>query len=306
MSFRILFMGTPDFAVPILQSVHNSKHKILEVYTKKPQKKNRGKKLHNSPIHNCANELKIKVRHPETFKENYELEHIKKLNPDIVLVVAYGKILPKDLLNFDKIFFLNIHASLLPKWRGAAPIQRAIMNMDEETGVSIMKIEPKLDSGPVILKSKIKIYKDDNYEKLSNKMSKVGTKLILNTLELIEKNKTNFIKQNDKEATYANKIEKSETKINWNDKANKIIAKINALYPNPGSWFELTGSRIKVIKAVEVNKKGKPGLVLDNNFTIGCSNNSVQILEIQKAGKKKMSAKEFLRGNQIRIGQNLN
>ena len=306
MSFRILFMGTPEFAVPILQSVYNSKHEILEVYTKPPQRKNRGKKPHNSPIHNCANDLKIKVRCPETLKENNELEYIKNLKPDIVLVVAYGKILPKDLLNYKKIHFLNVHASLLPKWRGAAPIQRAIMNMDEETGISIMKIEEKLDTGPVILKSKIKIDKNDNYIELSKKMSNVGARLILDTFELIEKKKENYTKQNEIEATYANKIEKSESKINWSENANKIIAKINALYPNPGSWFVLNGSRIKVTKAIEVKKKGKPGLVLGDNLTIGCLNNSIQILEIQKAGKIKMSTKEFLRGNEIKIGQNLN
>ena len=152
MSFRILFMGTPEFAVPILKSIHNSNNHILEVFTQPPKKKDRGQKVQVSPIHELANNLKIKVRHPLSLDSENEKDHIKKLKPDIVIVVAYGKILPKSLLNLDKIIFINLHASLLPKWRGAAPIQRAIMNMEKETGVSIMKIIEKLDAGPVMLK----------------------------------------------------------------------------------------------------------------------------------------------------------
>ena len=157
MALKIIFMGTPNFAVPILKSINESKHKILEVYTQPPTKKNRGLKIQNSAVHDLCNELNIPVRHPISFKDNDEIEYIKKLNPDIVIVVAYGQILPEALLKIGKILFINIHASLLPKWRGAAPIQRAIMNMDHESGISIMKIVPKLDSGPVLLKSKIKI-----------------------------------------------------------------------------------------------------------------------------------------------------
>ena len=208
MSFKIIFMGTPEFSVPILKSIYESKHKILKVYTQPPKKKNRGQKIQNSPIHEYAKKLKISVRNPFSLNQKEEIEYIKNLKPDIVVVVAYGKILPSDLLNLEKILFINVHASLLPRWRGAAPMQRAIMNMDSETGISIMKIEPKLDSGPVMLQSKFKIHPNLNYKELSEEMSKIGAKLILDELELIKENKAKFTSQNESEITYAKKFDK--------------------------------------------------------------------------------------------------
>ena len=305
MVLNIIFMGTPDFAVPILKSINNLNHNILEVYTQPPNKKNRGQKIQNSPIHDYSNKLNLPVRCPIVFNED-EINHIKKLNPDLVIVVAYGKILPVKLLNLDKVLFINVHASLLPRWRGAAPIQRAIMNLDKETGVSIMKIVTELDAGPVLLQSKIKITKEINYKELSVQMSELGAKLILDTLKLIEDKKTNFTEQNESKATYAKKIEKSETKISWNDDAEKIVAKINAFSPNPGCWFELNGSRVKIIKAKKIISEGIPGTILDSNLTIACSKNAIQIMEIKKEGKQKMTVEEFLRGNKIKTGQSLN
>ena len=298
-------MGTPDFAVPILKSIYKSKNKILEVYTQPPKKKNRGQKILSSPIHKCADELKLKTRFPNSLETDEELDHFKSLNPDLVLVVAYGKILPKKLLNLDKILFINLHASLLPKWRGAAPIQRAIMNMDKETGISVMKIVEKLDAGPVMLKSKIKLTKNSNYIDISKQMADVGSSLVIEALELINENKANFVDQDEEEATYAKKIDKSEAKIDWNEKASKIIAKINSLNPSPGCWFNFSGSRIKIIKAKEIKITGKPGMVLDDELTIGCSENAIQILEIQKEGKNKVSSKEFLKGNKLEKGLSL-
>ena len=305
MALNIIFMGTPDFAVPILKSINKLNHNILEVYTQPPSKKHRGQKIKNSPIHDFSNMLNLPVKFPISFEEE-EINHIKKLNPDLVIVVAYGKILPVKLLNLDKVLFINVHASLLPRWRGAAPIQRAIMNMDQETGVSIMKIVTELDAGPVLLQSKIKITKEINYKELSSQMSELGAKLILDTLKLIEDKKANFIEQNESEATYAKKIEKSETKISWNDDAEKILAKINAFSPNPGCWFELNGSRVKIIKAKKIISKGIPGTILGDNFTIACSKNALQIMEVKKEGKQKMTAEKFLRGNKIKTGQSLN
>ena len=306
MAFKILFMGTPDFAVPSLKSIYQAGHKILEVYTQPPKRKNRGQKIQNSPIHEEAKKLNLKIRHPISLKEEKEIEHFVNLRPDIVVVVAYGKILPENLLNLGKVPFINIHASLLPKWRGAAPIQRSIMNMDEETGISIMKIISKLDAGPVLTQSRIKMKREFTYEKVSKKLSELGAKLIIDTLKLIENNNFKLIEQNETEATYAKKIEKSEARINWNNNANKIIAKINALHPNPGSWFEYLGNRIKIIKAKEINKSGKPGLIIDDKFTIACSKNAIQILELKKEGKQKMSTSDFLRGNDIKIGHKIN
>ena len=305
MSFKILFMGTPNFAVPVLKSLYQSNHKILEVYTQPPKKKNRGQKVSFSPVHDYSNKINIPIRHPSELDKQEEIEHIKKLKPDIVIVVAYGKIIPSKFLNLANTIFINIHASMLPKWRGAAPIQRAIMNCDTETGISIMKIVPKLDAGPILMKSKIKITKENNYEELSNKMSDLGAKLILESLDLIKNNKAKFVSQNDKDATYAKKIEKSESKINWKLKARVIVAKINALYPNPGSWFELKGSRIKIIRALEVEASGLPGEIINNRFTIGCAQNAIQILELQKEGKKIILASDFLRANKLEVGFNI-
>jgi methionyl-tRNA formyltransferase len=299
-------MGTPSFAVPILKSIHESRHKVLEVYTQSPKKKNRGQKINLSPIHEYANEINIPVRHPVIIDTQEELKHIKEIKPDIAVVVAYGKILPSNILNLVHTKFINIHASLLPKWRGAAPIQRAIMNMDDETGISIMKIVPKLDSGPILIKSKLKISKTINTQELSDKMSNLASRLILKALDAIEKNEAKFTEQEEIKATYAKKINKAEAKINWNDKAKKIIAKINAFHPNPGCWFNLLGSRVKILRAEEVKIKGKPGVILNNKFTIACSENAVRILELKKEGKKKMKAFEFLKGNKLTVGSNIN
>ena len=305
MALKIIFMGTPEFAVPTLKAIHKSGHKILEVYTQPAKKKDRGQKIKNSPIHDCAEYYNLKVRCPVSLEANDELDHFIKLKPDLVIVVAYGKILPNKLLDLAKIPFINVHASILPKWRGAAPIQRSIMNMDNETGVSIMKIIPKLDAGPILMQSKIKINRDTTFTDLSTEMSELGAKLIIDTLKLIENKNASFIDQNELDASYARKIEKSEAKINWNVEANKIVAKINALNPNPGCWFELQGGRVKIIKAKEIQNNGEPGKIINNRLTIGCLKNSVQILELKKEGKQKMTAEEFLRGHHIKIGQKL-
>ena len=306
MAMKIIFMGTPYFAVPILQAIHESEHKILEVYTQPATKSGRGQKLNHSDIFNYAEKLNLKVRSPDTLETKEEINHIKKLKPDLVIVVAYGKILPPKILNIDKLQFINVHASLLPKWRGAAPIQRAIMNMDSESGVSIMRIIQKLDAGPVLLQERIKINQEMSYEELSKKMSEIGAKLILNSIKLIENKKANFIDQKESEATYAKKIQKKESKIDWNESAKKNIAKINALYPNPGCWFDLSNTRIKIIKAIEIEKTGEAGTILDNKMTIACSKHAIQILELKKEGKKQMLIDEYLKGNEIKIGQKLN
>ena len=305
MSLKIIFMGTPEFAIPTLRLIKKSNHKILKVYTQSPKKKNRGLKINLSPVHKLSNEINLEVRHPANLNTKEEIDYISKLNPDVVVVVAYGKIIPTKMLNLKNIKFLNIHASLLPKWRGAAPIQRAIMNLDKVTGISIMKIEPKLDSGPVIMSEKIGISNQTNFVSLSKQMSDLGSKMILKCLDLIEKKKEHYITQDETKATYAKKISKKESKIDWSDKAKAIVAKVNALNPNPGSWFEMNGYRIKTIKAIEIEKKGDPGIIIDNSFIIGCSENAVQILELQKEGKKSMSAEEFLRGNALKIGSKL-
>ena len=305
MALDIIFMGTPEFAVPILESIYRSEHNILAVYTQPPKKRDRGQHIAYSPINKLANKLQLKVRSPDNFNSEKEYEFIKKLSPKVIVVVAYGKIIPKKFLEVDGLDYINIHASLLPKLRGAAPIQRAIMNLDKETGVSIMKIVSKLDAGPVMMKSKLKIDETMSYFDLSKKMSNLSSKMILDSLKLIEEKKAVFVEQSDINATYAKKIEKKEAKINWCEEAKIILAKINALNPNPGAWFDLNGKRIKVIKAKVTQASGKPGEILDNNFTVACLKNAVQIIELKKEGKKNMSATEFLKGYNLEKGSNI-
>ena len=305
MALKIIFMGTPEFAVPILKSLYDSKHKILEVYTQPPKKRDRGQKLNLTSIHTFSKKNNIKVRYPEKIDTKEEYERLKKLKPDVVVVVAYGKIIPQQFLDIKNIRFLNIHASLLPKWRGAAPIQRAIMNLDSETGISIMQIVSKLDSGPIMMKSKIKISKNTKFNELSEQLSNLGSSMIIDSLNLIESKAVKFIEQNDKDATYAKKIDKMETKIDWKDEAKFIIGKINAFSPSPGCWFKYQGVRVKIIDAKEVNASGTSGQIINKNFTIACSKNAIQILKLQKEGKKIMSVIDFLKGNEIEIGSKL-
>ena len=304
MSLKIIFMGTPEFAVPILDSIKNSKHKILTVYTNPPKKSNRGQKINLSPIHIYANEAKIKVRNPKILNAD-EVRYIESLKADLAVVVAYGKILPTEILKLDNLLFLNIHASLLPRWRGAAPIQRAIMNMDKETGISIMKITHKLDAGPVMLKEKMIIEKNDNFSSLSKKLSILASKLIISSLNIVEKKTVNFIDQDETMVTYAKKINKEELKINWKDSARALIAKINGLSTSPGVWFKHNNVRIKIIKALENEKSGSNGEILDENLTVACGKNSIKILTVQKEGKNIMDTKEFLKGYKILKGEKL-
>ncbi len=304
MSLKIIFMGTPEFAVPILDSIKNSKHKILTVYTNPPKKSNRGQKINLSPIHIYANEAKIKVRNPKILNTD-EVRYIESLKADLAVVVAYGKILPTEILKLDNLLFLNIHASLLPRWRGAAPIQRAIMNMDKETGISIMKITHKLDAGPVMLKEKMIIEKNDNFSSLSKKLSILASKLILSSLNIVEKKTVNFIDQDETMVTYAKKINKEELKINWKDSARALVAKINGLSTSPGVWFKHNNVRIKIIKALENEKSGSNGEILDENLTVACGKNSIKILTVQKEGKNIMDTKEFLKGYKILKGEKL-
>ncbi len=307
MSLKIVFMGTPSFSIPILKAINSSNHKILEVYSQPPNKKNRGLKVQNSAVHDFAEKLNIPVRCPVTLDEESEINYLKKLKPDLVVVVAYGKILPEKLLDIENLIFLNVHASLLPRWRGAAPIQRAILNGDKETGISIMKIVAKLDAGPVLIQSKLSINKSANYEEISKKMSDLGAKLIIDAIELIKNNKANFTPQDESQVIYAKKIEKIESKINWSESAEEILAKVRALNPNPGTWFKLNGIRIKITKAKKIDQSGKEGTIIDNNkMIIACKKNSIEVLELKKEGKKLMSAHEFLKGNKLKIGQILN
>ena len=231
-----------------------------------------------------------------------ELRVFKDLSPDVVIVVAYGQIIPKKFLEIPKFGFINIHASLLPKWRGAAPIQRAIMNGDKKIGVSIMKIEEKLDSGPLLTSEEIKLNHNLTYGEIETNLSILGANLLIKTLQNFKNGKVKFKKQIHVDATYAKKINKNETRINWDLDSEVVLAHIHGLSPSPGAWFEYKGNRFKVLKANKFSASGKIGTVIDENLTIACKSNSIQILELQKEGKNKQTTKEFLLGNKINRG----
>ena len=304
MSKKIVFMGTPMFSVPILKSLYQNGYPISHVYTQPPQRSKRGQKINRSPIHGIAETLNLEIRTPRSLKDNEEeYNFFKKLDAEMVIVVAYGQIIPPQFLDLTKKGFINIHASILPKWRGAAPIQRSIMNLDKETGVSIMKISEKLDTGPVCNIYKINLENNLNAKDVSEKLSLIASEKILDNIDNILENKANFIEQDHSKATYASKIEKIEGDIDWNDKAEYIIGKINGLYPSPGAFFAFKGERYKVLKAVIGNGVGRPGEILSDYLEVACSEKkSVKILEIQRQGKKSQKISEFMLGSQIKKG----
>ena len=304
MAKKIIFMGTPLFAVPILKSLYQNGYPISVVYTQPPQKSHRGQKINKSPIQGISETLNIDFRCPENLKDNdEEYKFIKNLNADLAVVVAYGKLIPKNFLNLTKKGFINIHGSILPSWRGAAPIQRSIMNLDKETGISIMKLVETLDSGPVSNIHKIKLDQNNNAEEISEKLSFLAAKKILDDIDDILDDKAKFIDQDHSKASYAKKIEKIEGEINWNDEAQKIIGKINGLFPVPGAFFNFKGERYKILKAEIGNGIGQTGEVLSDKLEIACTNNqSIKILEIQRQGKKPQKIGEFMLGSSIRKG----
>ena len=301
-------MGTPIFSVPILKSLYQNGYPVSVVYTQPPNKSQRGQKLKNSPIHNISEILNLEVRTPLNLKNNEnEYNYLKNLNADLAIVVAYGQIIPEEFLNLTKYGFINIHASLLPKWRGAAPIQRSIMNLDKETGISFMKIVKKLDEGPVCKKLNIKISEKDNYETLSDKLSSLASENMLDIIDDIFEEKVLYEEQIHEEATYANKILKSEGEIKWTENAENILGKINGLYPSPGAWFVYKGERYKILNAELGFKSDQAGKVVDNNLEIACGNNkSIKVIQIQRQGKNIQNIGEFMLGSSIKKDTNLN
>jgi len=302
---KIVFMGTPIFAVPILKSLYQNGYPISVVYTQPPQKSHRGQKINKSPIQKMSETLNIEFRTPLNLKNNKEeYEYLKKLNADISIVVAYGKIIPKEILTLTKKGFINIHASLLPHLRGAAPIQRSIKNLDKQTGISIMKLEEKLDTGPICNSYSLNILENENSENLSERLSLLAAEKILDNIDAILEDKAVFKTQDDTKATYANKILKSEARINWSESARNIAGKVNGLFPN--SFFFYQNQRYKILKVELSSKIGEPGDVLSDNLEIACKKGAIKVLEIQKEGKRPQKINEFMHGSQIKKGSNLN
>lgn len=293
-------MGTPEFScLPLQNLINNKEFEVVGVYTREPTFANRGQKITKSPIHNLALENNIKVITPKTLRNLEIQQEFQSFQADIVVVVAYGLILPKEILQIPKFGCINIHPSLLPKWRGASPIQRPIMNGEKETAVAIIKMEEGLDSGDIINEEIVQILENDDFISLSEKLSEIGSKLLIKTLNQIKNNEAKYKKQNHDLATYAKKIEKLECKINWQNSAETILNQIRALKGNLCAYFEHNGEKIKIHEAeiISLNDKSfEAGKIIDKNLTIQCGLGQIRPKIIQRAGKKPMNLKEFLLG----------
>ena len=305
MSKKIAFMGTPSISAQILKSLYQNGFEIEIVYTQPPIASNRGHKINKSPVHIMAEIFNLQVKTPELLNSSEEKNFLKNKDISLGIVVAYGQIIKKDILNIPKYGWINIHYSLLPKLRGAAPIQRAIMSNLKTTGISIMKIDEGLDSGPICNQYPINILDNENSEELSLRLSNLASEKILENIDNIFENKALFIDQDHNATTYAKKIKKEEGKINWQESNKKIIGKINGLYTSPGAWFEFKSERYKILKAELSMTSGKPGYVLSDDLEVGCGDKSIKIIEIQRQGKKAQKTKEFLLGSQISKDTNL-
>ena len=307
----VIFMGTPDFAVPSLEKIHKEYH-VLSVYTQPPKKSGRGLRTKLNPIHEISNDYNLPVKTPQNFKSFDIIKEIKNLRPDFIIVVAYGIILPKTVLDIPNFFCLNGHASALPRWRGAAPIQRAIEAGDKTTAACAMIMEETLDTGPVIAKKKINILNKDTASSLHDKLSKLTANVLIESMDKIIQNKYKSIKQKITGITYANKITSNDTLINWSQNNEEILRKLRSLSNWPGGWTYHNHNRIRIHEAKKIEfsvgkENIKPGEFIgysgNGSPIIQCGSNSfLEITQIQKEGKKKMNSQDFLRGYKINIG----
>ena len=296
---RIVFMGTPAFAVPTLMALHEAGHEIRAAYTQPPRPAGRGKQLQNSPVHNAADSLGIPVCYPETLRDMEAQANFLALEPEIAVVVAYGLMLPQPILDGPPLGCLNVHASLLPRWRGAAPIQRAILADDSMTGVTIMRMERGLDTGPMLATARVPV-EDKTSGELHAELAEIGARLMVDTLAQLDQLKPE--PQPEFGATYATKIDKSEARIDWSKPAELIEREVRAFAPFPGAWFELDGERVKVLRAHVIGVNGADGTVLDDTLTIACGQAAIRPVTLQRAGRPAMSAEEFLRGKPVPVG----
>ena len=303
---RIIFMGTPDFAVPTLRATLDAGHEVVAVYTRAPRPAGRSMAPRKSPVHEVAEQAGLPVLTPARLKSPEEQERFRAFAADVAIVVAYGLILPKPILAGTRHGAFNLHASLLPRWRGAAPIQRAIMAGDTETGVTIMRVDEGLDTGPVCLERRATVGADMTAEELHDALSDLGARLTVEALAALERCRLDCKPQPSAGVTYAEKIDTSEARIDWSRSAREVHNHIRGLSPHPGAWFEieLNGKRerIKVLRASLAAGSGAPGARLDEHLTIACGNGAVRLTQVQRAGKRPMSTDEFLRGVKLSAG----
>ncbi|OUS36790.1 methionyl-tRNA formyltransferase [Rhodobacterales bacterium 56_14_T64] len=297
---RVIFMGTPEFSVPVLEALVEAGHEIAAVYCQPPRPAGRGKKDRPTPVHARAVELGLDVRHPVSLKTPEAQGEFAALDADIAVVVAYGLILPQVILDAPAKGCLNIHASLLPRWRGAAPIHRAIMAGDDETGICIMQMEAGLDTGPVLLREGTAIGDEETTAQLHDRLSEMGASLIVTALRHLDGLSPDV--QPDDGVTYASKIDKAEARIDWNRTAVEVDRQIRGLSPFPGAWSELGGQRVKVLASRLAEGQGNAGEVLDEKLTIACGSGAVELLRLQRAGKGAQDREVFLRGFAVKPG----
>jgi methionyl-tRNA formyltransferase len=299
---RLIFMGTPDFAVPTLVELAARGHEIAAVYTRAPKPAGRGMDVQHTPVEQEARRLALAVHTPRTLKEDEAQAAFRAHNADAAVVVAYGLILPKSLLAAPRLGCFNVHASLLPRWRGAAPINRAIMADDAESGVTIMKMDEGLDTGAMAMAERMPIGSDMTAGDLHDALSRLGADLMLRALAAAERGSLALTPQPAAGVTYAEKISKNETRINWSKPWKQVHDHIRGLSPFPGAWFEIDGVRVKALRSTRGDGSGAAGTALDNKLTIACGAGAVRLTQVQRAGKQPMSADEFLRGTPVKPG----
>lgn len=301
---KIVFMGSSTFAIPSLRILKQAEYDVKAVYSQPPRKAGRGKSYKEVPLAEFAFSEGLKVEQPQTFKDPDIIAKLKRYDPDFLVVVAYGLILPREVLEIPKEFSINVHGSFLPYWRGAAPINQVIFNRDSFTGVSIIKMVEELDAGPILNQEKVILDHTETFGSLHQVLSELGAKNLLRVLDNINSNKE--ILQKNSLVSYAPKIKKLDAKLDFNQQASALEARVRGLAPVPGAWFEYKGERFKVFKAEVVDGRGNAGLIINEDLTIACGEKALNILEIQRQGKDIMSVSDLIRGFKFKKGDNVN
>jgi methionyl-tRNA formyltransferase len=306
MTLRVVFMGTPDFAVPTLAEIVGQGHEVVGVYTRAPAAAGRGMDLKPSPVHRMAERFGLPVMTPKTLRTEEAAQTFRDLGADVAVVVAYGMILPKAILEAPELGCLNLHASLLPRWRGAAPIQRAIMAGDTETGVAVMKMEEGLDTGPVAMVERVAIGPDMTAGELHDRLMGLGADLTVRALAALSRGGLGFTPQPDDGVTYAHKLTNEDGRIDWSKPASRLHDQVRGLSPYPGAFFHADfgkgPERVKVLRTARADGQGTPGTLLDSGGLIACGEGALRLVQVQPAGKQAMSAEEFLRGRRLAAG----
>jgi methionyl-tRNA formyltransferase len=300
MPLRLIFMGTPDFSVPTLLELVAHGHEIVAVYTRAPKPGGRrGLQLQPTPVEEAARKLGVPVLTPKTLKTQEALDEFSAFEADAAVVVAYGMILPQAILDAPKLGCYNLHASLLPRWRGAAPINRAVMAGDAESGVMVMKMDVGLDTGDVAMAERLAITDNMTAADLHDRLSRLGADLMVRAMAALDRGGLQLKKQSEDGVSYAAKIDKAEARIDWSKSAHAVLRHIHGLSPFPGAWAELENARVKILRCELAKGSGAPGDVLDDQLTIACGEGAIRILELQREGKARMQATDFLRGVKV-------